>query len=199
MKVISSGITFIKRNLKRLSKLWLIHPSWLHNQRQNISASKSTIASVLTQVNDHRIKSLVYYLSRILNDIETRYSSIEKLCLCLYYSCVKLKYYIKSFNVIVLSYSNIIKYMLSKSIMHNWIGKWSLALVEFSLTITPLKSIKGQIVIDFLVNHTFLEVQECNMIKLKPWMLYFDGSNHAGVLEWWSFHQKICQQSFYFR
>lgn len=68
--------------------------------------------------------------------------------------------------------------------MHNRIGKWSLALVEFSLTITPLKSIKGQIVIDFLVNHTFLEVQECNMIKLKPWMLYFDGSNHAGVLQW---------------
>ena len=39
--------------------------------------------------------------------------------------------------------------------MHNHIGKWSLALTEFSLTFTPLKSIKIQIVADFLIDHIF--------------------------------------------
>lgn len=69
--------------------------------------------------------------------------------------------------------------MLSKSIMHNHTGKWSLALTEFSLTFTPLKSIKGQIVVDFLANHNFQEVQGCNFIEIKPWILYIDGLNHA--------------------
>jgi len=30
---------------------------------------------------------VIYYLSRRLVDAETRYSAVEKLCLCLYFSC----------------------------------------------------------------------------------------------------------------
>jgi len=38
--------------------------------------------------------------------------------------------------------------MLSKSISHNRIGKWTLA-TKFSLIFVPLKAIKGQIVAYF--------------------------------------------------
>jgi hypothetical protein len=34
----------------------------------------------------------VYYLSWIMNDVETRYTPIEKLCLSLFYICTKLEY-----------------------------------------------------------------------------------------------------------
>lgn len=63
------------------------------------------------------------YLSRILSDTETRYSDIEKLCLSLYFSCVKLKQYIRPVDVYVSSHFDVIKHMLSKPILHIRIGK----------------------------------------------------------------------------
>ena len=51
---------------------------------------------MLSQDDDEGNEKVVYYLSRVLNDAETRYSSIEKLCLSLYFACTKLKTYIIS-------------------------------------------------------------------------------------------------------
>ena len=36
---------------------------------------------MLVQKNDNGIECAIYYLSRILNDVEIKYSAIEKLCL----------------------------------------------------------------------------------------------------------------------
>ena len=68
--------------------------------------------------------------------------------------------------------------MLSKSISHNRIEKWTLALIEFSLTFVSLKDIKGQIVANFLDDHSNIKILECYM-GIKPWILYFDGSKHV--------------------
>ena len=45
--------------------------------RLYIAKSNSTIASMLVQKDDNDIERVVYYLSRILNDVEIRYSAIE--------------------------------------------------------------------------------------------------------------------------
>ena len=47
-----------------------------------ISASDTTIGSMLAQEDENGVEKAIYYLSRVLNDAETRYSVIEKLCLC---------------------------------------------------------------------------------------------------------------------
>ena len=60
--------------------------------RLYISSSELTIGSMLAQEDDNGVERAIYYLSRVLNDAETRYNAIEKLCLCLYFSCTKLKY-----------------------------------------------------------------------------------------------------------
>ena len=54
-----------------------------------MSTDSQTIGSALMQefVGKERI---VFYLSRRLLDLETRYSPIKKLCLCLYFFCTKL-------------------------------------------------------------------------------------------------------------
>ena len=88
-----------------------------------IAASESTLGSMLAQEDDNGVERAIYYLSRVLNDAETRYSAIEKLCLCLYFSCLKLKHYIKPVEVSVYSHFDIIKHMLSKPILHSRIGK----------------------------------------------------------------------------
>ncbi|KAM2252491.1 hypothetical protein ACFX1S_007000 [Malus domestica] len=51
-----------------------------------ISASEKSIGSLLAQNNEGENEQAVYYLSRILTEVETRYSLIEKLCLALYFT-----------------------------------------------------------------------------------------------------------------
>jgi len=46
-------------------------------------------------------------------DPETRYSAVEKLCLCVYYSCTKFRYYLLNVECVVVSEFDVIKHMLS--------------------------------------------------------------------------------------
>jgi len=142
-----------------------------------ISASDSTIGSILAQEDKNGVERAIYYLNIVLNDVETRYSHVQKLRLCLYFSCSKLKQYIKSVVLYVYSHFDVIKHMLSKPILHNRVGKWDLALCEYSLTYQPLKAVKGRIVADFIVDHSLVEATQ-SYVENQPWTLYFDGSSH---------------------
>jgi ribonuclease HI len=100
----------------------------------------------------------------------------------LYFSCTKLKHYIKPFDVCVYSHFDIIKDMLSKPILHSRAGKWALALTEYSLTYQSLKSVKGQIVADFIADHS-VEESLPGGIKNQCWKLYFAGSSHKNGID----------------
>jgi len=121
-------------------KSYLINPPILLPLLKNrvmklyIEESEFTIGSMLAHEDENGVEIVIYYLSRVLKDVETRYHPIEKLCLCLYFSCTKLKQYIKPLDVYGYSHFDIIKQMLSKPILHSRIGKWALALTEYSLT-----------------------------------------------------------------
>ena len=41
-----------------------------------------------------------------------------------------------------------------------------------------MKAIKSQIVVDFLADHSNIEILEC-YVGVTPWVLYFDGSKHV--------------------
>ncbi len=68
--------------------------------------------------------------------------------------------------------------MLQNLIMSGRIGKWAYALIEYDLTYEPLKSMKGQVVADFIVEHRINDTHELDMsyLTITPWTLYFDGS-----------------------
>ena len=83
---------------------------------------------MLAQQDKNGNKRVVYYLSRMLNNVENRYTSIEKLCLVLYFSYLKLKCYLIPRKVYVISQTDVIKYMLSSPMLHGRVGKWMLAL-----------------------------------------------------------------------
>ena len=97
-----------------------------------MSANDQTIGSALMQEFEEK-ERVVFYLSRRLLDLETRYSPIEKLCLCLYFSCTKLQHYLVSAECIVVSKADVIKHMLSMLILNGRMGKLILALSEFNL------------------------------------------------------------------
>jgi hypothetical protein len=78
---------------------------------------------------------------------------MEKLCLSLYYVCSKFRHYILSSSCIVACQYDVIKYMLLNSILSGRIRRWAYALVEYDLAYKPLRSMKGQVVADFIVDH----------------------------------------------
>ena len=55
-----------------------------------LSVIKESIGCLLVQNNAEGHEHVFYYLSRVLNSTETRYTPIEKLCLALYFACTKL-------------------------------------------------------------------------------------------------------------
>jgi len=78
----------------------------------------------------------------------------------------------------VLYQTDVIEHMLHKVILSGRIGKWAYALVEYDLSCEPLKSMRGQIVEDFIVEHQNSEEHdlEVGYIACIPWKLCFDGS-----------------------
>jgi hypothetical protein len=59
--------------------------------------------------------------------------------------------------------------MLQNPIMSGRIGKWAYAFVEYDLAYESLKSIKDQVVVDFIIEHRINDAHELSTS-------YFDGS-----------------------
>jgi hypothetical protein len=71
--------------------------------------------------------------------------------------------------------------MLHRPILKGRLGKWAYALIEYDLVFESLKTMKGQVVGDFIVEHR-VDVEhdnvslDMNFISYTSWKLYFDGS-----------------------
>jgi hypothetical protein len=90
--------------------------------RLNIAAEDAVIGVVLTQVTEGK-EHVITYLSRRLNDVETRYFFIERLCLSLFYACSKLRHYLLASTCVVACQADIIKQMLHQATLSGRIGK----------------------------------------------------------------------------
>jgi hypothetical protein len=139
-----------------------------------IAAQERVFGAVLLQEEDGK-EFPVTYVSRRLLDAETRYIFVEKLCLSLYYARSKFRHYILSSSCTVSCQYDVIKHMLLMSILSGMMGKWAYTLVEYDLAYESLRSMKGQVVADFIVDHAVDLDHSVNFFQLKPWGLYFDG------------------------
>jgi hypothetical protein len=108
-----------------------------------LSVGDASIASVVVQLYDNK-ERVVFYLSRRMLDAETRYPDMEKLCLCLFFTCTKLRHILLSAEVIIICKSDVIKHMLSAPVLKGRLGKWMFALSEFDIRYQPAKAVKGQ-------------------------------------------------------
>jgi hypothetical protein len=126
----------------------------------------------VVQVYDGKEK-VVFYLSRRMLDIETRYHEIEKLCLCLFFTCTKLQHILLSAEIIVICKLDIIKHMLTAPVLKGRLRKWMFALSEFDIRYQPTKVVKGQALADLIA-----EIINTNIATLSvhAWAMYFDGS-----------------------
>ncbi|XP_024172024.1 uncharacterized protein LOC112178037 [Rosa chinensis] len=193
---------FDKIKVYLASPLVLVPPRHRFPLKLYISAAEASIGNLLAQDNEDGVEHAIFYLSRTLTDCETRYTLMEKLCLTLYFSTCKLRHYMLSFTTCIIAQTDLVKYMWSRPILRGCIGKWVLALSEFSLQYVPQKAVKGQAIADFLAHHPMLDIPAVRdlevaaeatdlpdlgclpeyvtlyqaTISLQSWVLYFDGS-----------------------
>lgn len=140
--------------------------------RLYLSADQKSMGSALTQVQDGK-ERVIFYLSRRLIDSETRYQEIERLALCLYFSCTKLRYYLLPAECVVVCKSDVIKYILSAPVLKGRLRKWMLVLAKFDLKYESDKAVKGQVLADLVVEHHDGTI---SVIEPMLWVLFFDGS-----------------------
>ncbi|XP_050227807.1 uncharacterized protein LOC126677299 [Mercurialis annua] len=152
--------------------------------RLYISAAEGSIGCLLAQSNQDGHEQAIYYLSRSMTSTEVRYTLIMKLCLALFFACTKLRHYLLSNRVYVVSQTDLMKYMLNKPVLSGNIGKWLFSLADFHLIYHPQKSVKGQALADFLADHPCINLGDESKFDLpvfmnehRPWMLKFDGSS----------------------
>ena len=106
-------------------------------------------------------------------DAETRYPEIEKLCLCLYFTCTKLRHILLSAETIVICKSDVIKHMLSAPVLKGRLGKWMFALSEFDIRYQPAKAVKGQALADLVADRISTDIAA---VFIRAWAMFFDGS-----------------------
>jgi hypothetical protein len=126
----------------------------------------------VVQVYDGKEK-VVFYLSRRMLDTKTRYHEIEKLCLCLFFTCTKLRHILLFAEIIVICKSDVIKHMLSTPVLKGQLRKWMFTLSEFDIWYQPMKAVKGQALADLIAERINTNVAT---LYVRAWAMYFDGS-----------------------
>lgn len=114
-----------------------------------LAVSKTAISSVLVRQEGEK-QYPVYYLSRTLQDTETRYTMIEKYILALLHTARKQRPYFQAHPITVIS--NVpIEMILGKPDVMGRIGKWRAELSEFHIEYERRTAIKAQVLADILV------------------------------------------------
>ncbi|GJT27508.1 reverse transcriptase domain-containing protein [Tanacetum coccineum] len=130
-----------------------------------LAAEKEAISVVLMTERDGK-QIPIYFVSRALRGPEINYTLMEKLVLALVSASKRLKRYLQAHTVIVIT-DQPIKQMLSNPEVTGRLLKWSFELEEHGIQYRPRTSVKGQILVDFIVErpednseYTLMEYKE---------------------------------------
>ena len=160
-----------------------------------LSTTSTSMGCVLGQLDEITKKEhVVYYLSKKFTDCESRYTPIEKICLSLVWATQRLRHYMLSHKIHLISRINPLKYLFEKPALVGRSSKWLLLLSEFDITYITQKSMKAQAIADHLADLAIYdpesisdELPDDNILfaaantshqsnsKLK-WKMYFDGA-----------------------
>jgi ribonuclease HI len=116
----------------------------------------------------------VYYISEVLSEIKTRYPQIQKLLYAVVLARRKLRHYFETHPVTIVSSFPLGEIIWSPDAAGR-IAKWSVELMGQTLTYSPRKAIKSQILANFVTEWTDTQLPP-PQIQAECWTLYFDGS-----------------------
>ena len=156
-------------------KTTLTSPPILHKQNTHqpllvyITATVHTVSVALVQ-DIGGTQHPVYFVSRTLQDPETRYQMVEKLALSLVHAARRLCPYFQNHNIIVKTDYPIQK-ILQKPDLAGRMSSWAVELFEFNIRYEIHGPIKAQCLLDFVNNLQQTPAED-------QWTLYVDGSSN---------------------
>ncbi|XP_042515399.1 uncharacterized protein LOC122089775 [Macadamia integrifolia] len=143
---------------------------------------------------DGHTEQAIYYLSKKFTDYETRYTTLDKTCAALVWATRRLRHYMLTYSVFLVSRMDPIKYLFEKPALTGRLAHWLLLLVEFDIVYVTQKSIKGSFITKHLSTHPVVDTRPLNDIfpdkdvvsievedEVGIWQMFFDGAtNHKG-------------------
>ncbi|XP_025640821.1 uncharacterized protein [Arachis hypogaea] len=144
-----------------------------------LSISTNTISFVLV-TEAGKEQHPVYFISKVLQNAETRYPMIEKLAFGLVITARRLRHYFQTHPIIVRT-GHPLRHILSKPDLAERLTKWAIELSEFDISYQSQGSPKVQALADFILEFTDKEDH------IKTWELYVDEASSenecgAGIL-----------------
>ncbi|XP_077226343.1 uncharacterized protein LOC143859575 [Tasmannia lanceolata] len=136
----------------------------------------------------------IYYISKKMLEYEIKYTILEKTCLALVWATQRLRHYLLSNKVFLLSRMDPLKYLFEKPALTGRTARWLLLLSEFDITYVTQKSVKGRVIAEQLADapveeNAFLKAEfpDEEIMELEEeipstrWTMYFDGAvNNRG-------------------
>ncbi|XP_025630274.1 uncharacterized protein [Arachis hypogaea] len=145
-----------------------------------LSVSNHAISSVLV-TETGRKQNPVYFISRVLQPTETRYPKIEQLALTLVTTARRLRHYFQSHTIIVRT-DQPLRQILTRPELAGRLIKWAIELSEFDIQYEPRKTLKSQVLADFIS-----EMTNDTQYTEVSWSMHVDGvlnkeGSGAGIL-----------------
>ena len=114
----------------------------------HIVVASHAVSLILIRVDDG-VQRPVYYVSKLLHEVEVRYLPLEKAILAVVHATRKLPHYFQAHIVVVLTQLPL-RSLLRKVDYTGRIVKWGIILEAFNIKYMPHTSVKGQVLIDLV-------------------------------------------------
>ncbi|KFK26842.1 hypothetical protein AALP_AA8G300800 [Arabis alpina] len=145
-----------------------------------IAVSETAVSAVLVREERGEQKP-IFYVSKTLTDVETRYPQLEKLALSVVMASRKLRPNFQSHTIVILS-TFPLRSVLHSPIQSGRLAKWAIELSEYDIEYKGRTCNKSQVLVDFLIE--LPEDQTPKEVRPGIWELHVDGSsskNGSGV------------------
>nr|CAN76096.1 hypothetical protein VITISV_005210 [Vitis vinifera] len=143
-----------------------------------LAVSEWAISAVLFRCPSPKEQKPIYYISRALTDVETRYSKMELTVLALRSAAQKLRPYFQAHPVIILT-DQPLRNILHKPDLTGRMLQWAIELSEFGIEFQPRLSMKGQVMADFVLEYSRRPSQHHESSKQEWWTLRVDGASRS--------------------
>ncbi|KAL0349501.1 UNVERIFIED_CONTAM: hypothetical protein Sradi_4099300 [Sesamum radiatum] len=106
----------------------------------------------------------IYYISKVLNRVEGRYTPIEKMTLALVISARRLRPYFLSHPIGVKT-NMPLKQTLEKPDTSVRLVKWTVELSEYNILYLPRTTIKAQALVDFILEMAGIPMEDTSNVE----------------------------------
>ncbi|RVW59864.1 Retrovirus-related Pol polyprotein from transposon 17.6 [Vitis vinifera] len=143
-----------------------------------LAVSEWAISAALFHYPSPKEQKPIYYVSKALANIETRYSNMELTTLALRSAAQKLRPYFQAHPVVVLI-DQPLRNIMHKPDLTGRMLQWAIELSEYGIEFQPRLSMKGQVMADFVLEYSRRPIQRKEPSEKEWWNLRVDGASRS--------------------